>query len=208
MSYGVTLFSMHTHKHNSLLFAPLVCLMSKIMCWSWCFWRDAPTWNGSELGSTPESSDRNLGGPWRPGTENNILTGVKSPWQKQLNNVSNRLKGNNSKTWLGSWSTGPSPGTCHLLSGLLQLCWLGSMPWTHLECCSTLRFNLPKVSHVTLLLCNLHWFPVAACFQFNTLVFVKGNCSSLPPVRDGYLNYFWVFYHLYLKGLGKNVCDL
>lgn len=186
MSSGVTLFTMHTHKHNSLLFAPLVspssiCLLSKRTCWSWCFWRDAPTWAGPELGSTPESSDRNSRGLWRPRTGNNILTGVKRPWQKQLkwndyhhlNNVSNRLKGNNSKIWLGSWSTGPSPGTCHLLSELLQ--------WTHLECRSPLGFNLPKVSHVTPLLCNLHWFPVAACIQFNTLVFAYRAAKVTAP---------------------------
>lgn len=33
----------------------------------------------------------------------------------------------------------------------------------------------------------------------------KGNRSSLPPVRDGYFNYFWVFYNLYLKGLGEKM---
>ncbi|KAI4879911.1 hypothetical protein NFI96_003645 [Prochilodus magdalenae] len=45
-----------------------------------------------------------------------------------------------------------------------------------------LIFNLPKFTHVTPLLCSLHWLPVAACIRFKTLMFTyKAKNGPAPP---------------------------
>ena len=44
-----------------------------------------------------------------------------------------------------------------------------------------LFFNLLKFSHVTPLLCDLHWLPVAACLQFKAIQGRQWNCTRLTP---------------------------
>ena len=49
-------------------------------------------------------------------------------------------------------------------------------------CCSAPLFNLPKFSHVTPLLCDLHWLPVAARIQFKMMVLAFKAVKGTAPV--------------------------
>ncbi|KAM9413461.1 uncharacterized protein ACWYII_025288 isoform 1-T1 [Salvelinus alpinus] len=57
-----------------------------------------------------------------------------------------------------------------------------------LNAASCLVFNRPKFSHVTLLLCTLHWFPVEARIHYKTMVFAYGAArGNSPPYHQATL---------------------
>ena len=66
-----------------------------------------------------------------------------------------------------------------LLAGLPSS---ATSPLQHIQnAAARLVYNLPNFSHVTPLLCDLHWLPVAICIQFKTLLLAfKGINGTLP----------------------------
>ncbi|KAI4885283.1 hypothetical protein NFI96_013684 [Prochilodus magdalenae] len=91
-----------------------------------------------------------------------------------------------------SWTKGSHPAACpvsgHFKARLLQLTpsSYSLRPFRPLQLvqnsAARLIFNLPKFTHVTPLLCSLHWLPVVACIRFKTLMLAyKAKNGPAPP---------------------------
>ena len=82
----------------------------------------------------------------------------------------------------------PGPSAGHLLPGLLHLTlgWTPSLLTKLLQriqnAAARLIYNLPKSSHVTPLLLDLHWLPVAAHIQFKTMMMAFKAVNVTAPI--------------------------